>query len=118
MTRSRRCVPLTDCAALTHTPREHKARSVEDEMDWEGLTKERIQLGLPLLIIKGSKGFLGCGYINVESCNKTGEACGIVSAVRTHDDMLVAELRAVSSEAAKLGLRVGMKGQEALELLR
>jgi len=32
-------------------------------MDWEGLTKESIQLGLPLLIIKGSKGFLGCGYI-------------------------------------------------------
>jgi hypothetical protein len=32
-------------------------------MDWEGLTKEEIQLGLPLLIVKGSKGFLGCGYI-------------------------------------------------------
>jgi uncharacterized protein YunC (DUF1805 family) len=32
-------------------------------MDWEGLAKEKIQLGLPLLIIKGSKGFLGCGYI-------------------------------------------------------
>ena len=48
-------------------------------MDWEGLTKEEVQLGLPLLVIKGSKGFLGCGYINVETCNKTGEACAVVT---------------------------------------
>ena len=25
-------------------------------MDWEGLAKERIQVGLPLLVIKGSRG--------------------------------------------------------------
>jgi uncharacterized protein YunC (DUF1805 family) len=79
---------------------------------------EHIQLGLPLLIIKGSKGFLACGYINVEVCNKTGEACAIVTGVKTHDDMLVAEIKAVSNEAEKLGLRIGMKGQEALEMFR
>ncbi len=87
-------------------------------MNWEGLVKERIQLKLPLLIVKGSKGFLACSYLNVEACNKTGEACAVVSAVKTHDDMLVAEVRAVSNEAEKLGLRIGMKGQDALELLR
>lgn len=32
-------------------------------MDWKGFAKEQIHLGLPLLIIKGSRGFLGCGYI-------------------------------------------------------
>jgi uncharacterized protein YunC (DUF1805 family) len=87
-------------------------------MDWEGLSREHIQLRLPLLIIKGSKGFLACGYINVEACNKTGEACAIVTGVKTHDDMLVAEIKAVSSGAEKLGLRIGMKGQEALETFR
>ena len=87
-------------------------------MDWEGLTQEEIYLGLPLLVIKGSKGFLGCGYINVETCNKTGEACAIVSGVKTHDEMLDAEIKAVSQEAARLGVRVGMKGEEALEFFR
>ena len=87
-------------------------------MDWEGLTKEHIQLALPLLIIKGSKGFLACGYINVETCNKTNEACAIVTGVKTHDDMLDAEIKAVSNEAARLGVRVGMKGKEALAIFR
>ena len=68
-------------------------------MDWQGLTKEQIQLQLPLLIIKGSKGFLACGYINVETCNKTGEACAIVTGVKTHDEMLNAEVKAVSAAA-------------------
>ncbi len=87
-------------------------------MDWEGLSREQVQLRLPLLIIKGSKGFLACGYINVETCNKTGEACAMVTGVKTHDDMLEAEVKAVSHEAEKLGVRVGMKGQEALEIFR
>jgi uncharacterized protein YunC (DUF1805 family) len=87
-------------------------------MDWKGFSKEQIQLGLPLLIIKGAKGFLGCGYINVETCNKTGEACAIVTGVKTHDDMLGAEIKAVSAEAAKRGVRVGMKGEEALAIFR
>jgi uncharacterized protein YunC (DUF1805 family) len=87
-------------------------------MDWKGLTKEQIQLGLPLLIIKGAKGFLACGYINVETCNKTGEACGIVTGVHTHDQMLNAEIKAVSAAAERLGVRIGMKGEEALARFR
>ncbi|MCJ7663150.1 MAG: YunC family protein [Desulfobacterales bacterium] len=87
-------------------------------MDWKGLSREQIKLGLPLLIIKGAKGFLACGYINVETCNRTGEACAIVTGVKTHDAMLAAEIKAVSAEAAKLGVCIGMKGEEALEIFR
>jgi uncharacterized protein YunC (DUF1805 family) len=87
-------------------------------MDWKGLSKEMIQLGLPLLIIKGTKGFLACGYIHVETCNKTGEACAVVTGVKTHDDMTAADIKAVSIEAQKLGVRIGMKGIEALEIFR
>jgi uncharacterized protein YunC (DUF1805 family) len=87
-------------------------------MDWKGLSKEQIQLRLPLLIIKGAKGFLGCGYINVETCNKTGEACAIVTGVKTHDEMLHAEVKAVSGAAERLGVRAGMKGKEVLEIFR
>lgn len=43
------------------------------------------QLKKPLLIMTEEKGFLACGYINVETCNKTGEACAIVTGVSNYD---------------------------------
>lgn len=87
-------------------------------MDWKGLSKERIELALPLLIVKGSRGFLACGYVDIETCNKTGEACAIVRGVKSHEDMLGADVKAVSREAENLGVRVGIKGLEALEIFR
>jgi uncharacterized protein YunC (DUF1805 family) len=90
----------------------------EEEMNWDGLVKEKISLQLPLLIIKGSKGFLACAYVDVEICNKTGESCAIVSGVKSHDDMLGATVRFVSDAAQELGVKEGMSGKDAIELLR
>ena len=84
--------------------------------DWSGLERSKISLEAPLLIVKGSLGFLGCGYINVDAC--TDEACAIVSGVNTHDDMLKASVKAVSKDGTKLGIKVGMTGAEAIDLLR
>ena len=84
--------------------------------DWSGLERSKISLQAPLLIVKGSLGFLGCGYINVDAC--ADEACAIVTGVNTHDDMLKATIKAVSKDATKLGIKVGMTGAEAMELLR
>ena len=84
--------------------------------DWSGLERSQISLEAPLLIVKGSLGFLGCGYINTDSC--IDEACAIVSDVNTHDDMLKASVTAVSNDATELGIKVGMTGAEAMELLR
>ena len=84
--------------------------------DWSGLERSKISLEAPLLIVKGSLGFVGCGYINTDSC--IDEACAIVSGVNTHDDMLKASVKAVSKDATKLGIKIGMTGAEAMELLR
>ena len=84
--------------------------------DWSGLERSKISLEAPLLIVKGSLGFLGCGYINTDSC--IDEACAIVSGVNTHDDMLKASVKAVSKDGTKLGIKVGMTGAEAIDLLR
>ena len=84
--------------------------------DWSGLERSQISLEAPLLIVKGSLGFLGCGYINTDSC--IDEACAIVSGVNTHDDMLKASVKAVSKDATELGIKVGITGAEAMELLR
>ena len=84
--------------------------------DWSGLERSQISLEAPLLIVKGSLGFLGCGYINTDSC--IDEACAIVSGVNTNNDMLKASVKAVSKDATELGIKVGMTGAEAIELLR
>ncbi len=73
------------------------------------------QLAKPLLIIQEEKGFLACAYINVETCNKTGEACALVSGVNNHEEMLSASVIAVSEAAKKLGVNIGDSGQAALE---
>ena len=61
---------------------------------------------------------MACGYINVETCNKTEEAYAIVSGVKTHEDMLNAEVKFVSERAKEIGVKEGMMGFEAIDLMR
>ncbi|MCU7916782.1 MAG: YunC family protein [Candidatus Thiodiazotropha sp. (ex Epidulcina cf. delphinae)] len=80
--------------------------------------KLRYDLAKPLLIIKEKNGFLACAYINPDTCNKTGEACAIVSGINNYDDMKNAKVIAVSESAKNLGIKIGDSGQEAIEKLR
>jgi len=70
-----------------------------------------------LLLIQGSRGFLGCGYLNVATANKLGEHVALVTGVGSFDDMLTARVIQVSDAAAESGVAEGMSGQEALALL-
>ncbi|AMV29633.1 hypothetical protein VT84_34885 [Gemmata sp. SH-PL17] len=87
-------------------------------MNWDGLEQHRIDLKLPLLLIRGSRGVLACGYLAVATFDKTGEAAAIVTGVRSFDDMLVAKVTAVSTSGAAAGLQVGMTGAEVLDVIR
>ncbi len=87
-------------------------------MDWTGFDRFHVDLKRPLLLARGSKGVLACGYLKVESFTKNGDAGAIVTGVSDFEEMLKADLIAVSASAAALGLHVGMKGRDALELLR
>ncbi|MBP2029943.1 uncharacterized protein YunC (DUF1805 family) [Methanohalophilus levihalophilus] len=70
-----------------------------------------------LLVIKADKGFVMCGYLNIETANKLGDVAAVVSGVSTFDDVLEAPLKAVSKNAQKLGISEGITGREALELM-
>jgi uncharacterized protein YunC (DUF1805 family) len=85
---------------------------------WQGIEQHQITLAAPLLIARGARGMLACGYINPATCDKTGEACAIVTGVKSFDDMLDAKVVAVSEAAAKLGVRPGDPGREALDMFR
>ena len=67
-----------------------------------------------LLLIQGSHGMLGCGYVSLGAAEKFGHALAIVKGVASYDDMLAAGVQEVSSAAAALGVQPGMTGREAL----
>lgn len=71
-----------------------------------GLKAEMPELP-PLLLIVGGKGFVMCGYLNIEVAERLGAAAAIVSGVNSFEDVLNAEIRAATSKARALGLRPG-----------
>lgn len=71
----------------------------------------------PVLMLVGSKGFVGCGYFGVDVADKVGHALAVVSGVGSFDDMLNATVKAFSREAGNIGVTTEMTGAEAAKLL-
>jgi uncharacterized protein YunC (DUF1805 family) len=67
-----------------------------------------------ILLIKATHGFLACGYFDVGTANKLQEHVGIVTGVKTFDDMLEAKIVRCSDVAETVGVRIGMTGRDAL----
>ncbi len=86
-------------------------------MNLDSFEKFHVALKSPLLVLKAPKGVMGCGYLNIETFNRTGEAAVIVRGVNTHEDMLKAKVVAASDAARALGIEPGITGAEALQRL-
>ncbi len=71
----------------------------------------------PLLLVVAEKGFVMCGFLNVDVAEKLGVAAAVVSGVKSFEDVLDADVKAATSRAKMLGVEVGVKGAEALKRL-
>ncbi len=69
----------------------------------------------PLIIAKTDKGYVMCGYLNIEVAEKLGDAAAIVSGVSSVEELLEKPVKAVTTKARSLGVEPGMTGREALE---
>lgn len=69
----------------------------------------------PLVLIIGRVGFVGCGFINIDAAEKVNVSAATVSGVKSFDDVLNAEIKAATSKAQAVGVRIGMKGKEAVK---
>jgi uncharacterized protein YunC (DUF1805 family) len=69
----------------------------------------------PLLVIKAGRGFVMCGYLNIDAAEKLGDTAARVSGVKTFEDVLNAKVNALTSRAGELGIKEGMTGRDALE---
>jgi len=71
----------------------------------------------PLLLIVGRTGFVMCGFLDIAIAEKANAAAAKVSGVKTFDDVLAAEIKAVTPKAQMKGIKVGMKGKDGVKLL-
>jgi len=87
------------------------------KVDGNVCTGVRVELpdSPPLLVISGDKGFVMCGFLNMEAAERLGAPAAMVSGVKTFEDVLNAQIKAVTSRAKGLGVEVGMKGADALK---
>lgn len=70
-----------------------------------------------LLLIKADKGFIMCGYLDIETAERLNDAACIVKGVENFDDMLNAKIAKVTTKAKELGIKEGMSGKDALKIL-
>jgi uncharacterized protein YunC (DUF1805 family) len=87
------------------------------KVDGKGCLGLRVDLAdsPPLLLVIAEKGFVMCGFLNIEVAERLGVAAVMVSGVKNFEDVLAAQVKAVTSKASGLGVEVGMKGAEALK---
>ena len=70
-----------------------------------------------VIIVRGARGMLACGYLSVDTANRLGDALVLVRGVRSYDDVQQAVVREVSHKARELGVEDGMTGAQALAIL-
>ena len=63
------------------------------------------------------KGFIMCGYLNMETAEKFHNIAAIATGVKNIDDMLKTNVVKTSTKAKEAGITEGMPVTEALEML-
>lgn len=71
----------------------------------------------PLILIKGDKGFVMCGYLNIDVAEKLNAAAAVVSGVNSFDDVLNADIKAATKKAIELGVSPGRKVKDVIAYL-
>lgn len=69
----------------------------------------------PLLAIKAEKGFVMCGYLDIDMAETLGDVAVRVRGVNTFEDVLDAQVVGITQAAADLGINIKMNARDALE---
>ncbi len=79
--------------------------------------KVEIPGGPPLLLVRGGRGLVMCGYLNLEVAERLGLAAAVVTGVKSFEEVLNSTIRGVTSKASALGLEQGRTVREVIGLL-
>lgn len=69
-----------------------------------------------MILIECNKGYLMCGYLNLEAAEKFGDAAVLVGGA-DFNEVLANPIKSMTTAARKLGITDGMTGHEAAMIL-
>ena len=94
---------------------------IEKEIKVKNTLFKGIELDLcdssKLLVITGTKGYIMCGYLNINTAQKRDDVACIVTVVKTIEDMLNSKIVALTAKAQSLGISMDMEVSKVLEIL-
>ena len=94
---------------------------IEKEIKIKNTIFKGIELDLcdssKLLVITGKKGYIMCGYLNINTAQKRNDVACIVTGVKTIEDILNSKIVALTANAQKLGISMDMEVKKVLEIL-
>jgi len=89
------------------------------DIDGEAFQGLKVELkGLPpLVLIEGDKGFVMCGYLNIDAAESLGATAAVVSGVNSWDDVLNAQIKTATTKAKAMGLEPGKVVRDVIAAL-
>ena len=82
-----------------------------ENLDIDGNAFQGVKVELkglpPLVLIEGDKGFIMCGYLNIDAAESLGATAAVVSGVSSWEDILKAQIKTATTKAKALGLEPG-----------
>jgi uncharacterized protein YunC (DUF1805 family) len=69
------------------------------------------------VLLKGSKGYVMCGYLNLKTAEKFHDVAVKIIGVSAIEDALKARVHSCSFAAKKLGISLGQKVSKALRII-
>ncbi|RJP29609.1 MAG: DUF1805 domain-containing protein [Candidatus Omnitrophota bacterium] len=70
-----------------------------------------------LVLIRGSRGYIMCGYLDLGAAEKFKDTAVVVKGVEDIDDVLKSKVYSCTSEASKLGIYAGQPIKDILEII-
>lgn len=70
-----------------------------------------------LIVLRGSKGYVMCGYLDMSVADKFNDVAIKVTGVSGIDDAINANVHSCSSAAAKLGINAGQPIKDILKII-
>jgi uncharacterized protein YunC (DUF1805 family) len=86
----------------------------------DGKTIETVVMPLQsknLIVLRGSKGYVMCGYLDMSVADKFNDVAIKVTGVSGMDDAINANVHSCSSAAAKLGINAGQPIKDVLKII-
>lgn len=70
-----------------------------------------------LIVLRGSKGYIMCGYLNLKAAEKFKECAAKITGISTIREALRANIHSCTQPAKRLGIYKGQPVKEALAIV-